>query len=315
MHFLFLNDGRTKASSSTNIGNIDRQTSFRAVRRLDNSRRKCRGNGEGLIKKYLQGSKIKTGDRKAPVRSCQVCHSSVPVLCLSFFRACFYPTFFFLFFSLHFLLFRVPHRPTALVVWGVRAPRRSKWSKVSPSRAGAPSYHGGRDSAAVPQLPKNITNERAPGIRRQVAISRADTIVLGDNGADDYISCAASRPSYIIPVTHGAIPRGRAPARTPPHACGDEATQTRWNISRAKLIRAIKLMKLIKTLSGFFFTSVLALIFSLLCPPEDVSAENKYRINFVAYQIIFVPRESHLILKCAALSVESSRSITPPNRP
>lgn len=48
--------GRNTAAS--NIGNIDRQTSFRAVRRLDNSPRKCRGNGEGLIKKYLQPSII-----------------------------------------------------------------------------------------------------------------------------------------------------------------------------------------------------------------------------------------------------------------
>lgn len=40
------------------------------------------------------------------------------------------------------------------------------------------------------------------------------------------ISCAASRPSYIIPVTHGAIPRGRAVARTPRAPCGGEALQT-----------------------------------------------------------------------------------------
>lgn len=88
--------GRNTAAS--NIGNIDRQTSFRAVRRLDNSRRKYRGNGEGLIKKYLQPSiitqglvvrarqeekgGIRTGDEKAPVRSCQVCHSFVPMSCL-----------------------------------------------------------------------------------------------------------------------------------------------------------------------------------------------------------------------------------------
>jgi len=89
--------GRNTAAS--NIGNIDRQTSFRAVQRLDNSRRKYRGNGEGLIKKYLQSSiitrrtrrsaraegrerGIRTGDEKAPVRSCQVCHSSVPMSCL-----------------------------------------------------------------------------------------------------------------------------------------------------------------------------------------------------------------------------------------
>lgn len=55
--------GRNIAAS--NIGNIDRQTLFHAVRRLDNSRRKCRGNGEGLIKKYLQSAVITRWTRRA----------------------------------------------------------------------------------------------------------------------------------------------------------------------------------------------------------------------------------------------------------
>lgn len=74
--------GRNTAAS--NIGNIDRQTLFHAVRRPDNSRRKCRGNGEGLIKKYLQSAVITQRTRRARVegreaegkalaRSCQVC--------------------------------------------------------------------------------------------------------------------------------------------------------------------------------------------------------------------------------------------------
>lgn len=125
--------GRNNAAS--NIGNIDRQTSFRTVRRLDNSRRKCRGNGEGLIKKYLQSSIItrktrrvlerararacvrerkrggengmRTGDGKAPVRSCQVSSTCPFHCCVSF---CLSPAFLLF---LRFLLFRVPHRPTA----------------------------------------------------------------------------------------------------------------------------------------------------------------------------------------------------------
>lgn len=80
--------GRNIAAS--NIGNIDRQTLFHPVRRLDNSRRKCRGNGEGLIKKYLQSAVItqwtrlararalarmkgREAEGKAFARSCQVC--------------------------------------------------------------------------------------------------------------------------------------------------------------------------------------------------------------------------------------------------
>lgn len=143
--------GRNIAAS--NIGNIDRQTSFRAVRRLDNSRRKCRGNGEGLIKKYLQSSIITRKTRRVLARGARarVCarekerkrkwnedrrwkgareilsslfHSSVPPLCL-----CLSPAFLLF---LHFLLFRVPRRPTRrpLVVRGGTSSARKQVDAV-----------------------------------------------------------------------------------------------------------------------------------------------------------------------------------------
>lgn len=61
-----LADGRNTAAS--NIGNIGRQTLFDAVRWLDNSRRKYRGNGEDLIKKYLQSAVITQWTRRKRAR-------------------------------------------------------------------------------------------------------------------------------------------------------------------------------------------------------------------------------------------------------